>query len=202
MLRGLLCGIGETGEIVLRTPYRSLGYLNLPEENQRRFRPNPFRNDESDLVYFTGDRGRYRADGLLEIAGRVDDQVKIRGVLVEPGEVTATLARHEAVRDCVVVGHDGDDGQHQLVGYVVADRGKQLDARDLRAYLTEQLPQAFVPSAFVFLEALPVLPNGKVDRRALPAPQYDRSALGDMYVAPRNSLEELVARSLARSAQA
>ena len=104
---GLLCGIGETGEIVLRTPYRSLGYLNLPEENQRRFRPNPFRNDESDLVYFTGDRGRYRADGLLEIAGRVDDQVKIRGVLVEPGEVTATLARHEAVRNCVVVGHHG-----------------------------------------------------------------------------------------------
>ena len=173
---GQLCGIGETGEIVLRTPYRTLGYMNLPEENQRRFRPNPFRNDENDLVYFTGDRGRYRVDGLLEIAGRVDDQVKIRGVLVEPGEVTAALARHEAVRECVVVARDDDQRRHQLVGYVVTAKNKRLNASDLRAYLSEQLPQAFVPSAFVFLNALPVLPNGKVDRRALPAPQYDMAA--------------------------
>ena len=88
--------------------------------------------------------------------------MKIRGVLVEPGEVTATLARHGAVRDCVVVGRKDNHGQHHLVGYVVADTGKQLDARDLRAYLTEQLPQAFVPSAFVFLDVLPVLSSGKL----------------------------------------
>ncbi len=109
---GMLCGIGEIGEIVLRTPFRSLGYLNLPEETARCFRPNAFRDDASDLLYFTGDRGRYRPDGLLEIAGRVDHQVKIRGVRIDPGEVTATLARHEAVRQCVVVGHDDVHGQH------------------------------------------------------------------------------------------
>jgi amino acid adenylation domain-containing protein len=190
---GALCGIGETGEIALRTPYRSLGYLNLPEENQRRFRPNPFRNDASDLVYFTGDRGRYRADGLLEIAGRLDDQIKIHGVLVEPGEVAATLARHEAVHKCFVIGRTDAHGEHYLVGYVVPKPGNQLDARSLRAYLTERLPGVFVPKLFVFLDALPVLPNGKVDRRALPAPQQERASLGLAYVAPRNSLEEVVA---------
>ena len=86
---GRLCGIGERGEIVLRTPFRTRGYINLPEETQRRFRKNPFRNDDTDLLYFTGDLGRYRPDGLLEISGRIDDQVKIRGVRIEPAEVMA-----------------------------------------------------------------------------------------------------------------
>ena len=190
---GLLCGIGEIGEIVLRTPYCTLGYLNLPEENERRFRSNPFGNDPTDLVYFTGDLGRYRPDGLLEIAGRVDDQVKIRGIRIDPGEVTAMLARHEAVRNCVVVGRKDTEGQHQLVGYVVADTGKQLDARDLRAYLTERLPQAFAPGTFVFLDALPVLPNGKVDHKRLPAPQRGSATSEDEIGAPRNALEEQVA---------
>jgi len=164
---GGLCGAGETGEIVLRTPYRTLGYLNLPEENARRFRPNPFRSDSSDLVYFTGDRGRYREDGLLEIAGRIDDQLKIRGLRVEPGEVTVTLATHEAVRDCVVIGRRDDYGQNQLVGFVVRHPNRPVEARDLQAYVAERLPPPFVPSAIVFLDALPVLPNGKVDRNVL-----------------------------------
>ena len=197
---GMLCGIGEVGEIALRTPFRSLGYLNLPDETARSFRPNPFRDDANDLVYFTGDLGCYRPDGLLEIAGRVDDQVKIRGVRIDPGEVTATLARHEAVRQCVVVRRDNVHGQPQLVGYVVVEPGKNVEARDLRVYLLEQLPQAFVPGAFVFLDALPVLPNGKVDRRALPAPQDGRHAAADTVMAPRDALEELIAAGLARGA--
>ncbi|MEJ2379212.1 MAG: amino acid adenylation domain-containing protein, partial [Pseudolabrys sp.] len=188
---GSMCGIGEIGEIVLRTPYRSLGYLNLPKESELRFRPNPFRNDESDLIFFTGDRGRYRADGLLEIAGRVDDQVKIRGVLVHPGEVTAALARHEAVSECFVLARQDKHGQHQLVGYAVAHKDKHLDAHDLRAYLSDQLPQALVPSTFVFLNSLPVLPNGKVDRRALPAPEG--RSVEDSNVAPRTPTEKALA---------
>ena len=190
---GMLCGIGEIGEIVLRTSFRSLGYLNLPEETARCFRPNPFREDARDLLYFTGDQGRYRPDGLLEIAGRVDDQVKIRGVRIHPGEVTATLARHEAVRHCVVVRRDDVHGQPQLVSYVVPEPGKQVNARDLRVYLTRQLPQAFVPAAFMFLDTLPVLPNGKIDRQALPPPQFDRNEDRDIDEPPRNALEELIA---------
>jgi amino acid adenylation domain-containing protein len=190
---GRLCGIGEIGEIVLRTPFHSLGYLNLPDETARRFRPNPFRDDANDLVYFTGDRGRYRPDGLLEIAGRVDDQVKIRGVRIDPGEVTATLARHEAVRHCVVVGRNEADGQSALVGYIVPEPGRPISAGELRAYLAGELPHAFIPGAFVFLDALPVLPNGKIDRRALPAPQVERKHDGGVSEGSRNPLEEVIA---------
>src|SRR4029077_5173053 len=95
-----LCGINEPGEIVLRTPFRSLGYVNAPEEIQQRFVKNPFHDEAQDLVFFTGDAGRYRSNGTLEILGRLDDQVKIRGVRVEPAEVTAILAHHAAVESC------------------------------------------------------------------------------------------------------
>ena len=98
-----LCGIGEVGEIVLRTPFRSLGYVNAIREQQDRFVPNPFRIDGDDVVYRTGDRGRYRLDGSVAIHGRFDDQVKIRGVRVEPAEVAAVLSGHRSVASCVVV---------------------------------------------------------------------------------------------------
>ena len=99
---GQLCGVGEPGEIVLRTPFRTLGYINAPEEQRRRFVKNPFRDNPQDLVYYTGDRGRYRPDGTLEILGRLDDQVKVRGVRVEPGEITAILGQHPHVKACFV----------------------------------------------------------------------------------------------------
>ncbi len=187
---GLLCGIGETGEIAVRSPYRSRGYLNLPEENQRRFRPNPFRGDPGDLLYFTGDRGRYRTDGLLEISGRIDAEVKIRGVRIDPGEVEATLVRREGVRTCAVVGVRDPDGQQQLAGYVVSDPKKPLSASELRAYLAGQLAPAFVPGKFLFLDALPMLPNGKVDRNALPEPDWQGSAPEGS--GPRDALEEIL----------
>jgi amino acid adenylation domain-containing protein len=166
---GGLCGIAETGEIVLRTPYRTLGYLNMPEENERRFKPNPFRDDEADLVYFTGDHGRYREDGLLEIAGRIDDQVKIRGVRVEPGEVSACLSRSSLVRQAEVIARKNEQGQHYLVSFVVPAHGVEPDAHAIRRFISERLPLAFVPGPVVFLDRLPALPNGKVDRKALAA---------------------------------
>ena len=110
----------KPGEIVLRTPFRSLGYLNAPEDERARFRANPFRDDPEDVLYHTGDRGRYRPDGALEILGRLDDQVKIRGVRIEPGEVAATLARHPGVGSCAVVTCRDDHGQAGLAAYVVA----------------------------------------------------------------------------------
>jgi amino acid adenylation domain-containing protein len=190
---GQLCGIGEPGEIVLRTPFRSLGYVNAPAENRKRFFPNPFREDRRDLLYRTGDRGRYRADGSVEIHGRLDDQVKIRGVRVEPDEVTAVLSKHPAVKSCAVVPRTDEQGEAFLVAYVVASEQNQAMTADLRSYLSTQLPSAMLPSAFMLLDALPLTPNGKVDRWALPAPSGRHPALDAVYVAPRTPTEEILA---------
>jgi len=175
------------GEIVLRTPFRSLGYLANPEESRLRFRPNPFSDDPEDLLYFTGDRGRYRLDGTLEILGRLDEQVKIRGVRIEPAEIRAALGRHPAVWESAVLLRE-----HRLVAYLVLQAGAVLDPETLRRHLRHELPEAMIPSIFVVLDALPLTPNGKVDRRALEriAPE-ERVEAG--VVAPRTPDEELVA---------
>jgi len=188
-----LCGINEPGEIVLRTPFRSLGYVNAPEESQKRFVENPFRDDAEDLIYFTGDAGRYRPDGTLEILGRLDDQVKIRGVRVEPAEVTAILSQHPLVDSCIVVGKKNKGDETCLVAYVVASKQGQATTTQLRSYLLEQLPATMVPSVFVFLDSLPLTPNGKIDRKALPEPDQQRSAPEGSYIAPRTEIENVVA---------
>jgi acyl carrier protein len=190
---GQLCGINEPGEIVLRTPFRCLGYLNAPEETQKRFVQNPFREDPDDLVYFTGDAGRYRPDGTLEILGRFDDQVKIRGVRVEPAEVTAILLQHPAVTSCVVVGRRNECGETCLVAYAVTSEPNSLTPGQLRSYLLDRLPSPMVPSTFVFLNVLPLTPNGKVDRKALPEPAYRKPEAENGFVAPRNRLEKTIA---------
>jgi hypothetical protein len=188
-----LCGINEPGEIVLRTPFRSLGYINAPEENQKRFVQNPFRADPKDLIYVTGDTGCYRPDGSLQLLGRCDDQVKIRGVRIEPAEVTATLARHPLVQSCVVVGRKNDQNEPYLAAYLVAVGEEKPTTARLRSYLLEQLPPAMVPSDFMFLDALPLTPNGKIDRRALPAPEKTRPEIEESYVAPRTPVEAMIA---------
>jgi amino acid adenylation domain-containing protein len=187
------CGIGEPGEIVLRTPFRTLGYINAPEENRQRFVKNPLRDDEKDLLYYTGDRGRYRPDGTLEILGRLDDQVKIHGVRTEPAEVTAILAQHPCVESCIVVGRKDKGTETVLVAYVVASKRGQPTSTNLRFYLLEHLPAAMVPSVFVLLDSLPLTANGKVDRKVLPAPDQRRSELEEGYVAPRTPVEEIIA---------
>jgi amino acid adenylation domain-containing protein len=187
------CGIGELGEIVLRTPFRSLGYVNVSEEYRKRFIKNPFRDDERDLLYYTGDRGRYRPDGVLEIHGRSDDQVKIRGVRIELGEVTAVLSRHRWVNECIVTARKDDEGQTCLVAYVVAANPDDVKSSDLRVFLSKQLPAAMIPSAFVFLARLPLTPNGKVDRQALPAPEQNKPERDGIFVVPRNPVEETLA---------
>jgi acyl-coenzyme A synthetase/AMP-(fatty) acid ligase/acyl carrier protein len=189
-----LCGIGEPGEIVLRTPFRSLGYINASEENHKRFVKNPFRDDEKDLLYYTGDRGRYRPDGSLEVLGRFDDQVKIRGVRVEPDEVAAILSRHPAVGSCAVLAARDEHDHTFLTAYVVPARRHETTIPELRAYLGKQLPAVMIPTAFVLLEQLPLTPHGKVDRRALPTPGRIRSEPEEAFVAPRTLVEEAVAR--------
>jgi amino acid adenylation domain-containing protein/FkbM family methyltransferase len=116
-----LCGTGEPGEIVIRTPFRTYGYINATAENQARFVKNFFRADEQDLLYRTGDSGRYRLDGSIEILGRIDNQVKIRGVRIEPEEIETALVRHPALREAVVVAREDKPGDKQLVAYVVPE---------------------------------------------------------------------------------
>jgi amino acid adenylation domain-containing protein len=188
---GRRCGIGEAGEIVLRTPFRSLGYLGNPEEARLRFRPNPFRDDAGDLLYFTGDRGRYRLDGTLEILGRLDEQVKIRGVRVEPAEIRLALGRHAGVWESAVLAREVRPGDQLLVAYVVPRPGAAPDPEDLRRHLRRELPEAMVPSAFLILDALPLTPNGKLDRRALARYEVEIPASGGRTLL--TPVEEIVA---------
>jgi amino acid adenylation domain-containing protein len=191
--RDRLCGSGEPGEIVIRTPFRSLGYLNAAPADQQRFAPNPFRaTDDQDLIYYTGDRGRYRPDGAIEILGRLDDQVKIRGMRVEPDEVNAALARHPAVRESIVLARESDRTPHEkfLAAYVVAVVRPAPSVRDLRQFLHDQLPEYMVPTAYILLAAMPLTPNGKVDRRALPMPDAAPLELESIVDAPRTPVEE------------
>ncbi|MHC5821500.1 MAG: non-ribosomal peptide synthetase, partial [Nostoc sp.] len=182
-----LCGIGEPGEIVLRTPFRSLGYINAPEEKRSRFVKNHFRNDDQDLLYYTGDRGRYLPDGSLEILGRQDHQVKIRGIRIELGEIETVLAQHPSVQQTVVTAREDVLGEQSLVAYIIPNQESTPTISEIRRFLSTKLPQYIVPSSFVFLESLPLTPNGKIDRRALPTPSNINDL--DTFVEPRNQLE-------------
>jgi acyl-CoA synthetase (AMP-forming)/AMP-acid ligase II/acyl carrier protein len=186
-----LCGINEIGEIVLRTPFRTLGYFNNPDENDSKFVKNPFRDDHNDLLYRTGDLGRYVADGTVEILGRIDDQVKIRGVRAEPAEIAAVLGRHSAVQCCHVLARKTEDGEFSLAAYVVAVNNKTASSAELRHYLAQHLPAALLPASFVFIDTLPLTSNGKLDRKALPDAD-NRGAGATTYMAPRNTLEESI----------
>ncbi|MFF2040904.1 amino acid adenylation domain-containing protein [Kitasatospora sp. NPDC058170] len=161
---GAACGLGESGEIVLRTPFATRGYANAPQAQAERFVPDPFGSGES--VYRTGDLGRARLDGTLEILGRGDRQVKVHGVAVDPEEVADLLAGLSGVRQAAVRAEPAEDGDHRLVAWFAADRG--WDA--LRAELADRLPRALVPERALACERLPVHPNGKVDLRSLPSP--------------------------------
>ncbi|MBN3927585.1 non-ribosomal peptide synthetase [Nostoc sp. NMS4] len=183
------CGIGEPGEIVIRTPFRSLGYINAQQENRSRFVKNPFRNDRQDWVYYTGDRGCYRPDGSLEILGRQDHQVKIRGIRIEPGEIETVLAQHPDVLQTVVIAREDVPGDRRLVAYIILNQDTAIAITDIRGFLSTKLPQYMLPSAFVVLDTIPLTANGKVDRRALPAPDLSRQEPEATFVAPRNQVE-------------
>jgi amino acid adenylation domain-containing protein len=184
-----LCGIGEAGEIVFRTPFRTKGYINADPGQLSKFAKNPFRDDDTDLLYYTGDRGRYRLDGTLEILGRIDQQIKIRGVRIEPGEISATINQNPLIKASVVIAREDIPGNKCLVAYVVPN-SPDLNISELRQFLKQRLPDYMIPSAFVTLEALPVTANGKIDKRALPAPTLDQQQSAQTFVAPRNDIEK------------
>ncbi|HEY0022709.1 MAG TPA: non-ribosomal peptide synthase/polyketide synthase [Longimicrobium sp.] len=191
---GTLAGIGERGEIAVRTPYLSRGYLNDAELTACRFVPNPLTGHPADRVYRTGDLGRYRPDGAVEPVGRADQQVKVRGFRVELGEVESALASHPAIREAAVIAREAEGGDGRLVAYwVPSDEGADApDGAAFRAHLKALVPEYMVPSAYVRLERLPLTANGKLDRRALPEPEA--LAADSAPAAPRTPTEEILAQ--------
>lgn len=179
------------GEIAIRSPYVAIGYWHQPELTQKAFDP-PMEAGNARL-YRTGDMGRRRYDGSLEFMGRKDTQVKIRGYRIELGEIEAVLRRQPAVREAVVLIRDEDVEDGQLVAYVSIEAGHSFDQAGLRESLQKLLPGYMVPSVFVGVEAFLLTPNGKIDRKALPAPEAADRTHGASYVAPRTVLEELLA---------
>ncbi|MGH7785717.1 MAG: amino acid adenylation domain-containing protein, partial [Candidatus Binatia bacterium] len=188
--QGGLCADGESGEIVIRTPYRTLGYLRREAGAGSRFAANPFAAATDDLVYYTGDLGRVRPDGALDILGRKDDQLKVMGVRIEPQEVSAALLSHPQVRQAFVTALPGP--VPSLVAYVVADE-RLAPAGVLRAFLSEHLPAALVPPRFVHLASLPLNRSGKIDRQALPQPGAEPGAAAPRPVQPESSIDTRLA---------
>jgi len=189
-----LCGIGELGEIVIRTPFRTLGPVAADEASGSFFQESRYRPGKEEDLYFTGDLGRYRPDGTVEILGRLDDQVKIRGVRIEPNEVMSALAIHPSVDTCFVMARADVTDAPVLVAYVIPTADTSPTASELRTHLAGRLPAAMVPSSFVFLEAFPFTPNGKIDRQALPGPDAAGEQYGVEFVAPQTAVEKELAR--------
>ncbi|HYO51728.1 non-ribosomal peptide synthetase, partial [Archangium sp.] len=184
--------VGVPGELYIGGASVARGYLGRPDLTAERFIPSPFGSEPGGRLYRTGDRVRWWAEGVLEFLGRLDDQLKIRGFRIEPGEVEATLARHPAVRETVVLARESTSGEKRLVAYAVPQAGVSLLPGALRSFLEEKLPAYMVPAAFVVLEALPLTPNGKVDRAALPVPAGGQEEARS-FVAPRTPVEEVLA---------
>ena len=180
--------IGVPGEIHIGGAGLARGYLNRPELTAQKFIPNPFSDDPTSRLYKTGDKARYLPDGNIEFIGRIDNQVKIRGFRIELGEIEATLAQHPEVREAVVIVREDIPGDKRLFAYIVPE-GEELAAIVLRSFLKSKLPSYMVPGAFVFLEAIPLTPNGKIDRRALPAPDNENLSESASLIPPRTNTE-------------
>jgi amino acid adenylation domain-containing protein len=182
--------VGVAGELHITGAGLARGYLNRAELTAGSFISHSFSSEPDQRLYKTGDLVRYGAEGNLEYLGRFDDQVKIRGFRIELGEIESVLRHHPAIRNCVAVAREDRPGQKQLVAYVVTTEQGNVSPAELREYLSYKLPAYMLPAAIVELDELPLTPNAKVDRLALPAPDYRRQARD--VVSPRSQLEELL----------
>jgi amino acid adenylation domain-containing protein len=185
--------IGVPGELHIGGAGLARGYLNRPELTDERFIPNPFSDSPTERLYKTGDLVRYLSDGNIEYVGRIDDQVKIRGFRLEIGEIEAALSQHPNLLSVAVALREDIPGQKSLVAYIVTVQESAPTVSELRDFLKQQLPDYMIPNAFVTLPTLPITPNGKVDRRLLPAPDINSLIQTLEFVAPQTSTEELVA---------
>lgn len=185
--------IGVPGELYVSGDGLARGYLNRADLTNQKFLPNPFQEAGGGRLYKTGDLAQYLPDGNIEFLGRIDDLVKIRGFRVELGEVEAVLSKHPQINQAVAKVHGESAREKYLVAYFVPIVGETITVEQLRTFLTEQLPDYMIPSAFVEMESFPLTPNGKVNRRALPEPTTSRPELGQTFVEPRTPTEEILA---------
>ncbi|MGG4186791.1 amino acid adenylation domain-containing protein, partial [Paenibacillus jamilae] len=192
-VHGHLAPVGVAGELCVSGPGLARGYLDRPELTAEKFIPNPFAAGEAgyERMYRTGDLARWMPDGNIEYLGRIDHQVKIRGYRIELGEVEAQILKVEDVQEVIVLAQADEQGQNQLVAYYVAER--EVSAGELRSLLGEELPNYMVPSYLVQLKQMPLTPNGKIDRKALPTPEVNLQSGAD-YVAPRTWVEVKLAQ--------
>jgi len=190
---GRVQGVGAVGELYIGGVGLARGYLGRAGLTAQRFVPNAYAQESGSRLYRTGDLVRYLEDGRLEYLGRVDNQVKVRGFRIELGEIESVLLSHAAVKEAVVLAREDEPDRKQLVAYVTGEVAEGGDlGSELRGYVQARLPGYMVPGAVIVLEALPLTANGKVDRKALPAPQeegHGRRA----YEAPEGITEELLA---------
>jgi amino acid adenylation domain-containing protein len=188
--------LGVPGELFIGGTGLAHGYWDLPMLTAEKFVPDHISGESGARLYRTGDRVRWRRDGVLEFFGRFDNQVKVRGFRIELGEVEAALASYPGVRQAVAIAQSDSHGSQQVVGYIVPDKAdghEPLEAGKLRSFLLERLPEPFVPSLFVTLNSLPLTPNGKLDRKALPKPEFQRSHSTAQAIAPRSEVERAIA---------
>ena len=184
-------GFNQIGEIAVRSHYLALGYWRKPDPTRSAFLPDPQAGEAR--IYRTGDLGLMAPDGCLMHLGRKDFQVKIRGYRIELGEIEAALLNLDAIKQAVVVARGDEAGDHRLTAYVVPSVNPRPTMSALRRALAEKLPDYMMPSAFVVMDSLPLLPNGKVDRRTLPQPDPERAELKKTYVAPQTALQKKLA---------
>jgi amino acid adenylation domain-containing protein len=186
-----LVPVGIPGELYIGGDGLARGYLKRPELTQERFVPHPF--NPGARLYKTGDLVSYLPDGNVEFLGRLDHQVKVRGFRIELGEIEAALRQHPAVREAVVIVREDTPGDKRLVAYLLADQEELPATRELRNFVRESLPEYMAPAAFLFLEAYPLTPNKKIDRKALPAPDRTKLEPGEAFVVPSTPMEQLLA---------
>jgi acyl carrier protein len=185
--------IGIPGELFVGGAGLARGYLGRPELTAEKFITHPFDGSSGSRLYRTGDRTCWLADGNLEFLGRLDDQIKLRGFRIEPGEIEAALARHDAVEAAVAIAREDAAGDQRLVAYVVARSEPPPTVGELREFVKRQLPDYMVPSAVVLLDELPLTESGKVDRKLLPSPESAREDHDSPYVTPRTPIETVLA---------
>jgi acyl-coenzyme A synthetase/AMP-(fatty) acid ligase len=182
--------VGTPGELYIGGVQVARGYQGRAAMTAKRFVPDPFSMEAGARLYRTGDRARWRSDGAIEYLGRLDFQVKIRGFRIELGEIEAALRSHDAVRDALVLAREDAPGDKRLAAYYLADEPVAVEG--LKAHLADRLPEYMVPAAYVWMQEYPQTPNGKTDRRALPAPAGDAFAARG-YQAPEGKTETAVA---------
>ncbi len=188
--------VGVSGELYIGGDGVTRGYLKRPDLTAKNFIKNPFDNDTSDIIYNTGDLARYLPNGKIECLGRADNQIKLRGFRIELGEIEAVLFEHPDAQNSAVTLKESSSGEKYLAAYIVEDEKGKKDPSNYRIWLKKSLPDYMIPSFFVFLDTMPLTPNGKIDRKALPEP--DRSArFGTDYVKPQSETEKQIAREWA-----